>query len=87
MPDRQTWRLPFRVVEVMNMRQNQTSWQAEISSLSAPAVRRDAAISRLTGCVGRYQVEPAKAAPTGDLATSSGAEIRFCPDITGLLVS
>jgi hypothetical protein len=87
MPDRQIWKLPFRLVEVMNMRQNQTRWQAEISSLSDPAVRSDAAIGRLDGCAGLYQVEPAKAAPTGGLAISLGAEITCCRDNTGQLAS
>jgi hypothetical protein len=88
MPDRQSWRLPFRLVEVMNMTQNDpASWQAEISSLSDPAARRDAAIGRLDACVGRYQVRPAQAAPTYGLAVSLGAEITFCRDDTGRLAS
>ena len=76
------------MIEVMNVNQNDpASSEAEISSLSDPAVREDAAIGRLDGCVDLYQVEPSKAGPTGCLSTSSRVKITLCRANTGRLAS
>ena len=88
MPDRQTEKLPFRVIEVMNVNQNDpASAGAEISSLSDPAGQGNAASGRLDGCVDLHQVEPAEAAPTGCLSTSLRAKITLCRANTGRLAS
>jgi hypothetical protein len=76
------------VIEVMNVNQNDpASAEAEISSLSDPAGQGNATIGRLDGCVDLYQVEQAKAAPTGCLSTSLRAKITLCRANTGRLAS
>jgi hypothetical protein len=88
MPDRQTEKLPFRMIEVVNVNQNDpASEEAEISSLSDPALLEDAAIRRLDGCIDLYQVEQAKAAPTGCPSTRLRAKITLCGANTGRLAS
>jgi hypothetical protein len=88
MPDRQTEKLPFRVIEVMNMNQiNLDSSRAGIGSLLDPAGHGNAASDRLAGCGDLYQVEQAKAAPTGCLATNFHAKITLRPIDTGRLAS
>ena len=88
MPDRQTEKLPFRVIEVMNVNQvNLDRSRAGIGSLLDPAGQWNAASGRLDGCVDLYQVEPAKAAPTGCPSTSLRAKITLCRANTGRLAS
>ena len=88
MPDRQTEKLPFRGIEVMEVNQiNLDSSRAGIGSLLDPAGHANAAIGRLDGCVDLYQVEQAKAAPTGRLSASLGARITLCRANTGRLAS
>jgi hypothetical protein len=88
MPDRQTENLPFRVIEVMNVNQiNLGNSRAGIGSLLDPAGQANDAIGRLDGCVDLYQVEQAKAAPTGCPSTSLRAKITLRPVDTGWLVS
>jgi hypothetical protein len=88
MPDRQTEKLPFRVIEVMYVNQiNLDSSRAGIGSLLDPAGHANAAVGRLDGCVGLYQVEQAKAAPTGCLSASFHAKIPLCRANTGRLAS
>jgi hypothetical protein len=88
MPDRQTEKLPFRVIEVMNVNQiNLDSSRAGIGSLLDPAGHANAAVGRLDGCVDLYQVEQAKAAPTGCLSTTFHAKISLCRANTGRLAS
>jgi hypothetical protein len=88
MPDRQTEKLPFRVIEVMYVNQiNLHSSRAGIDSLLDPAGHANAAVGRLDGCVDLYQVEPAKAAPTGYLSTTFHAKISLCRANTGRLAS
>jgi hypothetical protein len=80
--------LPFRVIEVMNVNQNDpASAEAEISSLSGPAGHGNATIGRPDGCVDLYQVHAALPAPTGCLSTSLRAKITFCRPSTGRLAS
>ena len=66
---------------------NLDSPPAGIGSLLDPAGRANAAVCRLDGCVGLYQVEPAEAAPTGCLYTSFHAKITLCRANTGRLAS
>jgi hypothetical protein len=88
MPDRHTEKLPFRVIEVMNVNQiNLESSRAGIGSLLDPAGHANAAVGRLDGCVDLYQVEQAKAAPTGCLSTTFHAKISLCRANTGRLAS
>ena len=88
MPDRQTWRLPFRVIEVMNVNQiNLHSPLVGIGGPFDPAGQGNAAIGRLDGCVDLYQVKQAKAAPTGCLSTSLRAKITLCRANTWRLAS
>jgi len=75
------------VIEVMNVNQiNLDSSRAGIGSLFDPAGHGNAASGRLDGCVDLYQVEQAKAAPTGCLATGLRVETTFYRD-TGRLAS
>jgi len=88
MPDRQTEKLPFRVIEVMNVNQiNMDGSRAGIGSSFDPAGHANAAVGRLDGCVDLYQVEQAKAGPTGCPSTSSRAKSTLCPVNTGRLAS
>jgi hypothetical protein len=88
MPDRQTEKLPFRGTEVMEVNQiNLDSSRAGIDSLLDPTANGNAASGRLDGCVDLYQVEPAKAAPTGCPSTSLGTKITLCRANTGRLAS
>jgi hypothetical protein len=88
MPDRQTEKLPFRGIEVMEVNQiNLDSSEAGIGSLLDPAGQGNAASGRLDGCVDLYQVEPAEAAPMGCLSTSLRAKITLCRANTGRLAS
>jgi hypothetical protein len=88
MPDRQTEKLPFRVIEVMYVNQiNLDSSRAGIGSLLDPAGHANAAVGRLDGCVDLYQVEQAKAAPTGCLSTTFHGKISLCRANTGRLAS
>ena len=88
MPDRQTEKLPFRVIEVMNVNQiNLDSSLVGVGGSFDPAGQGNAAIGRLDGCIELYQVEPAEAAPRGCLSTSSRAKITFCRANTGRLAS
>ena len=88
MPDRQIWRLPFRVIEVMNVNQiNLDSSLVGVGGSLDPAGHGNAAVGRLAGCVDLYQVEPAKAAPTGCLSTSLRATITLCRANSGRLAS
>ena len=88
MPDRQTEKLPFRVIEVMNVNQiNLDSSLVGVGGSLDPAGHGNAAVGRLAGCVDLYQVEPAKAAPTGCLDTGLRAKITFCRANTGRLAS
>jgi hypothetical protein len=80
--------LSFRVIEVMNVNQvNLDSSRAVIGSLLDPAGQGNAAVGRLDGCVDRYQVEQAKAPPTGCLSTTFHAKISLCRANTGRLAS
>jgi len=86
--DRQTWKLAFRVIEVMDVNQfNLDSSQAGIGSLFDLAGQGNAASGRLDECIDLYQVEPAKAAPTGCSSTSLRAKITLCRANTGRLAS
>jgi hypothetical protein len=86
--DRQTEKLPFRVIEVMNVNQvNLDSSRAGIASLVDHAGQDNAAVGRLDGCVDLHQVEPAKAAPTGCPSTSFHTKITLCRANTGRLAS
>jgi hypothetical protein len=77
--DRQTEKLPFRGIEVMNVNQiNLDSSRAGIGSFLDPGGQGSAAIGRLDGCVDLCQVEQAKAGPTGCLSTSSRAKSTLC---------
>ena len=88
MPDRQTEKLPFRGIEVMDVNQIiLDSSRAGIGDLLDPAGQGNAASARLDGRVDLYQVEPAKAAPTGCSSTSLSAKIRLCRANTGRLAS
>ena len=88
MPDRQTEKLPFRVIEVMYVNQiNLDSSRAGIGSLLDPAGNANAAVGRLDGCLDLYQVEPGEASPTGCLSTSLRAKITLCRANTGRLAS
>jgi len=88
MPDRQTEKLPFRVIEVMYVNQiNLDSSRVGIGGLLDRAGQGNAAIGRLDGCIELYQVEPAEAAPRGCLSTSSRAKITLCRTNTGRLAS
>jgi hypothetical protein len=88
MPDRQTWKLPFRVIEVMNVNQiNLDNLRAGIGSLLDPAGQGNAAVGRLAGWVDLYQVEQAEAVPTGCLATGLRAKITLRRAGTGRLAS
>jgi len=88
MPDRQTEKLPFRGIEVMNVNQiNLDISRAGIDSLLDPAGQGNAASGRLDGCVDLYPVEPAEAAPTGCLSTSLRAKITLCRTTAGRLAS
>ena len=66
---------------------NLDSSRAGIGSLLDPAGHANAAFGRLDGCVDLYQVEQAKAAPTGCLYTSLHAKITLCRANTGRLAS
>ena len=86
--DRQTEKLPFRVIEVMNVNQvNLDSSRAGIGNLLDPAGQGNAASGRLDEWVDLYQVEQAEAAPTGCLSTSLRAKITLCRSNTGRLAS
>jgi hypothetical protein len=75
------------VIEVMNVNQiNLDNLRAGIGSLLDPTGQGNAAIGRLDGCVDLYQVEQAKAAPTG-LRTSLRAKITLCRTTAGRLAS
>jgi hypothetical protein len=76
------------VIEVMNVNQiNLDSSPAGIGSLFDPAGQGNAAIGRLDGCVDLYQVEQAKAASTGCLATGLRAKITLCRADAGRVAS
>ena len=76
------------MIEVMYVNQiNLDSSRAGIGSLLDPAGHANAAVGRLDGCVDLYQVEPAKAAPTGCPSTSFHAKISLCRADTGRLAS
>jgi hypothetical protein len=86
--DRQTWKLPFRVIEVMNVNQiNLHSSRAGIGSLLDPAGHGNTVSDRLAGCVELFQGEPAEAAPTGWLSSSFHAKIMLCRANTRRLAS
>ena len=72
----------------MNVNQiNLDSSRAGIGSLFDPAGQGNDPSDRLDGCVDLYQVEPAKAAPTGGLSTGLRAKITLCRANTGRLAS
>jgi hypothetical protein len=89
MPDRQTEKLPFRVIEVMYVNQIKSglllpSWDRQ---LVRPAGQGNAGIGRLDGCVDLYQVHAALPAPTGCLSISLRVKITLCRANTGRLAS
>ena len=76
------------MIEVMNVNQiNLDSSRVGIGGLLDRAGQGNAAIGGLDGCVDLYQVEPAKAAPTGGLSTGLRAKITLCRANTGRLAS
>jgi hypothetical protein len=88
MLDRQIWKFPFRVIEVMNVNQiNPDSRLVGVSGSFDAAGQGTVGIGRLARWVDLYQVEQAEAAPKGCLSTGLRAKITFCRANTGWLAS